>query len=72
MRESFDGEGEDTLKAEGRNLLNWSHCGAPKDLEPIAPSVVAPYYVRGSYQVLSTTGQVGWHPNFRSLLGFDK
>ena len=72
MREGCDGKGEDKLKAEGRNLLNWSHYGAPKDLEPIASSVVAPYYVRGSYQVLSTTGKVGWHPNFRLLLGFDK
>ena len=72
MREICEGKGEDKLKAEGRNLLNWSHYEAPKDLEPIASSVDAPYYVRGSYQVLSTTGKVGWHPNFRLLLGFDK
>ena len=63
-------EGE--AKAKGRELLIWSHFDAPKDLERIAPTVVAPYYVRGSYQVLSTTGQVGWHPCFRALLGFEE
>ena len=72
MCESCEGVGEDELRAKGHVLLIWSHFKAPNDLEPIAPTVVAPYYVRGSFQVLSITGQVGWHPNFRSLLGFDK
>lgn len=70
--EQCDGANEEAAKAKAHDLLKWSHYDAPSDLEPIAPTVVAPYYVRGSFQVLSTTGQVGWHPNFRVLLGFDK
>lgn len=72
MGEQCGGVGEEEAKAKGRELLKWSHYNAPSDLEPIAPTVVAPYYVRGSFQVLSTTGQVGWHLNYRALLGFDK
>jgi hypothetical protein len=62
----------DTLKGKGLDLLNWSHYEAPKDLEPIAPKIVSPYYVRGTYQVLSINGHIGWHPDYRKLLGFDE
>ena len=72
MSEHCDGTTEDEAKEKGHELLSWSHFHAPNDLEPIAPTVMAPYYVRGSLQVLSTTGQVGWHPDFRKLLGFEK
>ncbi|MGJ5138989.1 ABC-three component system protein [Bradyrhizobium oligotrophicum] len=64
------GASEDVLKTRGLNLLRWSHSSAPKDMEPIAPKIVSPYYVRGTYQVLSISGQVGWHPNYKKLLGF--
>ena len=72
MCESCDGVGVDELRQKGHDLLKWSHAQAPNDLEPIAPTVVAPYYVRGSYQVLSIVGRVGWHPTYRELLGFEK
>ncbi|WP_434055107.1 MAG: hypothetical protein RDA78_09685 [Roseibium sp.] len=72
ISEKCGGASEAEAKAKGHELLKWSHYGAPNDLEPIAPTVIAPYYVRGSFQVLSTTGQVGWHPDFKALLGFKK
>lgn len=70
--EDCDDVVEKTNCAKGLELLKWSHLQAPNDLEAIAATVVAPYYVRGSYQVLSIVGRVGWHPNFRKRLGFEK
>ena len=61
---------DDDKKFNGRQLLRWSHYEAPKDLEPIAPSVASPSYIRGSYHVLSITGQIGWHPDYKAILGF--
>jgi hypothetical protein len=61
---------EDVSKEHGRNLLKWSHFEAPQHLEPIAPKIVSPHYVRGAYQILSITGRVGWHPDYRAQLGF--
>jgi hypothetical protein len=72
MRGGCVGDSDETLKDKGLDLLKWSHSNAPKDLEPIAPKIVSPYYVRGTYQVLSIQGHVGWHPGFRKLLGFDE
>lgn len=71
MRGECVGVPDKVLKTKGLDLLKWSHYSAHKDLEPIAPKVVSPYYVRGAYQVLSIEGRVGWHPEYRKLLGFD-
>jgi hypothetical protein len=38
-------------------------------VRPIFEGWSAPYYVRGSYQVLAINRRVGWHPNFAALLG---
>lgn len=53
----------------GLALLRWTHNEAPTTLQPIAVGWVAPYYVRGSYQVLAINLEVGWHPDYQSLLG---
>ena len=54
--------------AMGLELLRWSHERAPLEVSPIAPGWNAPYYVRGSYQILAIGMEVGWHPNFKTLL----
>lgn len=63
----------DAVKKEmGHKLLIWSHYDAPNAVNAIDPGVTRPSYVRGSYQVLSIGGRVGWHPEYRKLLGFDE
>lgn len=66
---------EDTLKSEesdkqaaGLHLLRWTHNEAPTTIRPISEGWGAPYYVRGSYQVLAINMQVGWHPQYAKLL----
>lgn len=59
----------DGKRAFGLDLLRWTHNEAPKTVQPIAVGWGAPYYVRGSYQVLAINLKVGWHPNYRTMLG---
>ncbi|QGM44826.1 ABC-three component system protein [Methylocystis heyeri] len=62
-------EVEDTVKRErGLGMLRWTHDEAPARVRPIAEKWSAPYYVRGSYQVLAIDLRVGWHPEYLDLL----
>lgn len=54
--------------AAGLDLLRWTHNDAPQAVQPIAFGWGAPYYVRGSYQVLAINLRVGWHPDWEALL----
>ncbi|QEX17998.1 hypothetical protein FRZ44_33020 [Hypericibacter terrae] len=64
---------EDKKKCEsGLKLLRWTHEQAPMVVRAIAEGWTAPYYVRGSYQVLAINLKVGWHPEFADLLIGDK
>jgi hypothetical protein len=53
----------------GLKILRWTHEEAPNIVRPIAPGWNAPYYVRGSYQVVAINLKVGWHPDYVTLLG---
>ncbi|EFG85404.1 hypothetical protein F1645_13790 [Novacetimonas hansenii] len=70
--EECEGEASEEKMTKGLALLKWSFYSAPDKIEEIAPSVTAPSYIRGTYHVLSIDGQVGWHPDYFSLLGFKK
>lgn len=64
------GGSEGTAKcASGLKILRWTHDEAPNIVRPIADGWNAPYYVRGSYQVLAINLDVGWHPDYAVLLG---
>jgi len=65
-------EQEEAKCLSGLKLLRWTHESAPMVVRPIAEGWTAPYYVRGSYQVLAINLKVGWHPNFASLLKGDE
>ena len=53
----------------GRALLRWSHESASSEVRPFAQGWTAPYFIRGSYQVLAIGLQVGWHPQYKDMLG---
>ncbi|WP_218064125.1 ABC-three component system protein [Nguyenibacter vanlangensis] len=55
-------------RSKGLGLLRWAHNDAPTTVRPIVPGFEAPYYVRGSYQVLAIDQEVGWHPDYATLL----
>jgi hypothetical protein len=63
---------EDGKCESGLKLLRWTHHEAPTAVRPIAEGWGAPYYVRGSYQVLAINLKVGWHPDYETLLGGGK
>jgi hypothetical protein len=54
--------------ASGLDLLRWTHNEAANTVQPIAVGWGAPYYVRGSYQVLAINLKVGWHPEYQTML----
>lgn len=72
MSEACDGQSDDIKKQKGRDLLAWSFYDAPKDIEALSTRVTSPSYVRGTFHTLSIDGRVGWHPDYKALLGFKK
>lgn len=59
---------DDQKRASGREVLRWTHDAAPTVVRPVVEGWNAAYYVRGSYQVLAINREVGWHPDFVTLL----
>ncbi|UJS18771.1 MAG: hypothetical protein L3J17_06875 [Candidatus Jettenia sp.] len=51
--------------ASGQKIYQWAEAEADF---PIRPSCQARFITRGSYQMLANRLQVGWHPDFESLL----
>lgn len=62
---------EDGKCEQGLSLLRWSHELAPNSVKPISAGWSALYYVRGSYQVLAISREVGWHPDYLEHLKDD-
>lgn len=72
MVETHANSAEDTKRASGREIFNWSYSQAHAQIPPFAYNWNTTYYVRGSYQVLAVEHEVGWHPDYRALLGKQK
>lgn len=68
MAEDCVGREENYKKESGLKILRWTHNEAPNVVRPIADGWNAPYYVRGSYQVLAINLKVGWHPDYAERL----
>lgn len=61
---------EEDMVTNGLSVLRWTLEEAAQEVGNIESTVTSPFYVRGSYQVLSIEGRVGWHPEYRTRLGF--
>lgn len=51
-------------KAAARSVLQW----AERTSIPIRPGVTEPFLCRGSLHIIADDGQIGWHPDFRTIL----
>jgi len=70
--ENADFNDEASLKFEGLGVLKWVLENASEEVGNIESTITSPFYVRGSYQVLSIQGRVGWHPQYLAKLGFEE
>lgn len=68
--ENMNAGDETSQKSEGLNVLKWALEDAAAEVGSIESTITSPFYVRGSYQVLSIQGRVGWHPDYVERLGF--
>lgn len=65
-------EGDDhSMKIAGLEALKWALRCSASEVGTIDNYVTPPFYIRGSYQTLSIDGRVGWHPNYKSILGLE-
>lgn len=72
MSETCESADDATKQASGLELFRWSFNQAHAQVRPFAQNWSAPYYVRGSYQVMAVQLTVGWHPDFEKLLAEKK
>jgi len=56
------------IQKKGRELLDWSHTQAHNQVQPISNSYRNPDLIRGSYQMLSSIMEIGWHVNYKKLI----
>lgn len=60
---------ENDKKLAGIEVLDWTHQSAHNQIKPIRDKWDNPDYVRGSFQILADGLRVGWHPDFKDILG---
>lgn len=68
MVETHANATEDAKRASGLEIFKWSFNQAHAQVPPFARNWSTSYYVRGSYQVLAVEQDVGWHPDYKTLL----
>jgi len=71
MKEETEKCSAQEKSAAGLDILRWSHFDAPNGIRPISNNWNSSYYIRGSYQVLAISQEVGWHPDYKSHLSKD-
>lgn len=63
---------ESKLQEKGRNLLDWSHKEAIKQINSISSNYQDHNLIRGSYQMLSKELKVGWHAKYKEFISKDE
>ena len=53
----------------GLEILRWTHNTAPTKIKSITDTWQSSSYVRGCFQILAIDMLVGWHPDYKTLLG---
>ena len=56
----------------GKEIFNWSFHTAHESIPKISKNWQDKYLVRGSYQILSDTLKVGWHPLYKTKFTMNK
>lgn len=68
MCHDFARANEAQKKQAGRDLLDWSHNEAHISAPKLRPTWSNPFLVQGTYQQLAEESEVGWHPEYVSML----
>ncbi|MFD1991625.1 ABC-three component system protein [Paenibacillus nicotianae] len=72
MQDDTFGKTEEHCKQEGLKILDWTHFNAHQDINALRTKWIHYFLIQGSYQQLSNEFKVGWHPQFKTILGDDK
>jgi len=59
---------EEEKRKQGRDLLDWSHTDAPASLINLGSRTPPPFLIQGTYQDLANRLNIGWHPEYETLL----
>lgn len=63
------GLGDHEVCRHGRDLVDWAHDDAPRQVPPPRVEWSQPFYAQGMLQQFADQLEVGWHPEFRQRLG---
>lgn len=72
MQDDARGKTEEYCKQEGLKILDWTHLNAHQDINALRTKWIHYFLIQGSYQQLSNEFKVGWHPQFKTILGDNK
>jgi hypothetical protein len=68
MRDDTKDSNEEEKRKQGRDLLDWSHTDAPASLINLGSRTPPPFLIQGTYQDLADRLNIGWHPEYETLL----
>lgn len=71
LRDDCIGLPEDEVCSRGLGLLEWAFFTAPQQVPPPRPEWNRPFYAQGMLQQFADDLEVGWHPEYLSLLASD-